>query len=124
MYHIAVLTKSKTQETFYRELMLRATDEEGEAAAHSSQKDRSKAIKCFELHTVKQTEKQYSFIVRRFLVETANFSCKDETANAQSSPKHRVQCNLNAILIFRQKSLTPSLNGRSYTVLYENFAGV
>lgn len=56
MYHIAVLTKSKTQETFYRELMLRATDEEGEAAAHSSQKDRSKAIKCFELHTVKQTE--------------------------------------------------------------------
>lgn len=98
MYHIAVLTKSETQETFYRELMLRATDEEGEAAAYSSQKDRSKAIKCFELHTVKQTEKQYSFIVRRFLVETANFSCKDETANARSSPKHRVQCNLNAIL--------------------------
>ena len=121
MYHIAVLTKSETQETFYRELMLRATDEEGEAAAHSSQKDRSKAIK---VHTVNQTEKQYSFIVRRFLVETANFSCKDETANARSSPKHRVQCNLNAILIFRQKSLTPSLNGRRYTVLYENFAGV
>ena len=71
MYHIAVLTKSETQETFYRELMLRATDEEGEAAAHSSQKDRSKAIKCLEVHTVKQTEKQYSFIVRRFLVETA-----------------------------------------------------
>ena len=42
MYHIAVLTKSETQETFYRELMLRATDEEGAAAAHSSQKDRSK----------------------------------------------------------------------------------
>jgi hypothetical protein len=57
-------------------------------------------------------------------VETANFSCKDETANARSSPEHRVQCNLNAILIFRQKSLTPSLNGRRYTVLYENSAGV
>lgn len=83
-----------------------------------------KAIKCLEVHTVKQTEKQYSFIVRRFHKETANFSCKDETANARSSPKHRVQCNLNAILIFRQKSLTPSLNGRRYTVLYENFAGV
>lgn len=39
-----------------------------------------KAIKCFEVHTVKQTEKQYSFIVRRFLVETANFSCKDENS--------------------------------------------
>lgn len=57
-----------------------------------------KAIKCFEVHTVKQTEKQYSFIVRRFLVETANFSCKDETANARSSPKHRVQPGCNAIL--------------------------
>ena len=45
MYHIAVLTKSETQETFYRELMLRATDAEGEAAAHSSQKDRSKSHK-------------------------------------------------------------------------------
>ena len=57
-----------------------------------------KAIKCLEVHTVKQTEKQYSFIVRRFLVETANFSCKDETANARSSPKHRVQPGCNAIL--------------------------
>lgn len=57
-----------------------------------------KTIKCLEVHTVKQTENQYSFIIRRFLVETANFSCKDETANARSSPKHRVQCNLNAIL--------------------------
>lgn len=87
-----------------------------------------KAIKCLEVHTVRQTEKQYSFIVRRFLVETANFSCKDETANctiiSEASDATRVQCNLNAILIFRQKSLTPSLNGRRYTVLYENSAGV
>lgn len=57
-----------------------------------------KAIKCLEVHTVKQTEKQYSFIVRRFLVETANFSCKDETANARSSPKYRMQPGYNAIL--------------------------
>ena len=57
-----------------------------------------KAIKCLEVHTVKQTEKQYSFIVRRFHKETANFSCKDETANARSSPKHRVQTGCNAIL--------------------------
>lgn len=51
-----------------------------------------------EVHTVKQTEKQYSFIVRRFLVETANFSCKDETANctiiSEASDATRVQCNL------------------------------
>ena len=32
-----------------------------------------KAIKCLEVHAVKQTEKQYSFIVRRFHKETANF---------------------------------------------------
>ena len=36
-----------------------------------------KSIKCFEVHTVKQTKKQYSFIVRRFLVETANQFVKE-----------------------------------------------
>ena len=32
-----------------------------------------KTIKCLEVHAVKQTEKQYSLIVRRFHKETANF---------------------------------------------------
>jgi hypothetical protein len=56
-----------------------------------------------------------------FFVQKRNSQC---TVISEASGAARVQCNLNAILIFRQKSLTPSLNGRRYTVLYENSAGV
>ena len=56
-----------------------------------------------------------------FFVQRRNSRC---TLISEASGAARVQCNLNAILIFRQKSLTPSLNGRRYTVLYENSAGV
>jgi hypothetical protein len=56
-----------------------------------------------------------------FFVQRRNSQC---TIISEASGAARVQCNLNAIFIFRQKSLTPSLNGRRYTVLYENSAGV
>lgn len=47
---------------------------------------------------------------------------KAQSANVKSVPNKPGR--LNTILIPRQKSLTPSLNGRRYTVLYENSAGV
>ena len=75
-----------------------------------------KSIKCFEVHTVKQTEK--TVFVYRSPFSQGNGEFFVQRRNS------RVQCNLNAILIFRQKSLTPSLNRRRYTVLYENSAGV
>ena len=43
----------------------------------------------------------------------------NQSANMKNIPNKPGR--LNAILIFRQKSLTPSLNGRRYTVMYEKF---